>query len=101
MFNLKKNRMRYSAAVAEACAQLREYGRFFEEEKNRKFVLETYGLRAYKPKMFVIIGRRGNLDPIDLRNIQTDYPNLYLRTYDDIIHRMKWRVENVQKGKIV
>lgn len=99
IFNLKKNRMRYSAAVAEACAQLREYGRFFEEERNRKFVLENYGLRAYKPKMFVIIGRRGNVDAMEVRNMETDYSNLYLRTYDDIINRMKWRIKKL-KGKV-
>jgi hypothetical protein len=51
------------AAATEACAQSGEYGRFFEDEKNRRCVLKTYGLRAYKAKMFVIIGRRANLDP--------------------------------------
>jgi DNA-directed RNA polymerase omega subunit len=96
LFTLKKNRMRYSAAVAEACAQLREYGRYFEEEKNRKVFLDKYGLRAYKPKMFVIIGRRSTVDPLDERNVQTDLPNLHLRTYDDIINRMKWRAEKMQ-----
>jgi hypothetical protein len=85
IFNLKKNRMRYSAAVAEAAAQLREYGRYFEEEKNRNHILEKYGLQAYKPKMFVIIGRRSTkVDPLDERNMQTDLPNLHLRTYDDL-----------------
>jgi DNA-directed RNA polymerase omega subunit len=96
LFTLKKNRMRYSAAVAEACAQLREYGRYFEEEKNRKMFLDNYGLRAYKPKMFVIIGRRSTVDPLDERNIQTDLPNLHLRTYDDIINRMKWRAAKIE-----
>ncbi len=100
LFTLKKNRMRYSAAVAEAAAQLREYGRFFEEERNRRQILAHYGLRAYKPKMFVIIGRRSILDPLDERSIQSDYPNLYLRTYDDIINRMKHRAERLMKGPI-
>jgi DNA-directed RNA polymerase omega subunit len=99
IFNLKKNRMRYSAAVAEAAAQLRLYGRYFEEEKNRKDILERYGLRAYKPKMLVIIGRRyTEIDPLDERSMQTDLPNLHLRTYDDIISRMKWRAEKL-KGR--
>lgn len=97
VFNLKKNRMRYSAAVAEAAAQLRLYGRYFEEEKNRNDLFERYRLRAYKPKMFVIIGRRSHaVDAFEERSMQTDLPNLYLRTYDDIINRMKWRAERMK-----
>lgn len=95
VFTLKKNRKRYTAAVHEACAQLREYGRFFEEERNRKAVLEKYGLRAYKPKMFVIIGRRSTIDPLDQRSIQSAEANLHLRTHDDILNRMKWRAEKL------
>ena len=101
IFNLKKNRMRYSAAVAEAAAQLREYGRYFEEENNRKAILERYGLRAYRPKMLVIIGRRSiKVDPLDERSVQTDLPNLHLRTYDDIIARMKWRAEKLRSKHV-
>ena len=59
IFVLQKRRMRFSAAVLEACAQLREYSNFFEEEKYRKIINERYGLLTYRPKMFVIIGRRG------------------------------------------
>jgi hypothetical protein len=98
VFNLKKNRMRYSAAVAEAAAQLRQYARYFEEEKNRRELLERYGLQAYKPKMFVIIGRRSTeVDPLDERSIQTGMTDVYVRTYDDIINRMKWRAEGMLK----
>ncbi|HJX93900.1 MAG TPA: hypothetical protein VJ372_25615 [Pyrinomonadaceae bacterium] len=91
--------MRYSAAVAEAAAQLREYGRYFEEEKNRKQILERYGLSAYKPKMLVIIGRRSSkVDPMEERGMQADLPNLHLRTYDDILARMKWRAAKLGKS---
>jgi len=33
IFNLKARRIRFSAAVMEACAQLREYSMFFDDEK--------------------------------------------------------------------
>ena len=101
VFVLQKRRMRFSAAVFEACAQLREYSAFFDEEKNRKLVRETYGLLAYRPKMIVIIGRRGAVDPIAVRKIEQDLPNLYLRTYDDIIDRMKAKVDAMKNGRIV
>jgi hypothetical protein len=84
-----KNRERYSAAIFEACAQLREYSAYFEQGRNRDLLYQTYGLKAYKPKMIVIIGRRCNIDPILARRIGGDTPQLVLQTYDDIIDRAK------------
>jgi hypothetical protein len=98
IFVLKKRRERFSADVLEACAQLREYAHYFDEERNRRFVKEKYGLAAYKPRMFVIIGRRGSLNPIQLRNIELDTPGLNLRTYDEIATRMKAKVAAMKDG---
>lgn len=99
IFVLQKNRKRFSSAVFEASAQLREYSMFFDEKKNRDKFQERYGLLAYRPKMFVIIGRRCNVNPLDIRKMETDLPNLYLHTYDDIINRMKAKVDVMKKGK--
>lgn len=99
VFVLKKNRPRFSAAVLEACAQLHEYRRFFDEEKNRIAVRDKYGLLAYRPKMFVIIGRRGTVNPIEVRKIEGALPNLTLRTYDDVLQRMKAKIETMKKGQ--
>lgn len=99
VYVLKKNRMRFSAAVMEACAQLREYSRFFDEGQNRKIIQDNYGLIAYKPKMFVVIGRRGNINPIDVRSMESDLPNLYLKTYDDLVFRVKAKIEAMKKGR--
>ena len=98
IFVLKARRQRFSADVFEACAQLREYALYFDEERNRRFVKEKYGLAAYKPRMFVIIGRRGSLSPIQLRNVELDAPGLTLRTYDDIAARMKAKVAAMRNG---
>lgn len=101
VFVLKKNRMHYSAAVTEACAQLRIYAEFFDEEKNRTSFQDSYpGLRAYKPKMFVIIGRQGTIDPLVRRSIESDLPNITLRTYDEVINRAKWKIEAMKEGKL-
>jgi hypothetical protein len=97
VFVLQQRRMRFSSAVMEACAQLREYAAFFDEERNRRVVYEQYGLMAFKPKMFVIIGRRGTINPIDARRIESDLPQFCLRTYDDIVARMKVKVTLMQK----
>lgn len=100
IFVLEKKRMRFSAAVLEACAQLREYSLFFDEENNRRRVQAQYGLLAFKPKMFVIIGRRGDVSPIDVRKIESDIPNIKLRTYDDIITRVKTKVDAMKRGRV-
>jgi hypothetical protein len=99
-FVLQKNRLRFSAAVMEACAQLRTYSVFFDEEKNRASVQAKYGLLAYRPKMFVIIGRRGKMNPIDIRRIADDIPNLHLVTYDQIASRMKTKIERMKRRSL-
>lgn len=93
IFVLKQSRMRYSAAVMEACAQLREYNNYFDEKENRDRIFREYGLLAYKPKMIVIIGRKGEVDPILFRKIESDMPQLVLRTYDDVLKRAKAKLE--------
>lgn len=98
VFTLKKNRDRFSSAVSDACAQLRKYRDFFDEEKNRIAIRDKYSLRMFRPKMFVIIGRRGKIDPIEVRRMESDYPNLHLRTYDDLIDRAKAKAEAMRKG---
>lgn len=98
VFALKKSRMRYSAAVMEVCAQLREYSAFFDQEFHRRAIEEKYGLRAYRPSMFVIIGRRGKVDPFAARRVRDDLPKLTIKTYDEVILRMKARIERMKRG---
>ncbi|HEX2093878.1 MAG TPA: Shedu anti-phage system protein SduA domain-containing protein, partial [Longimicrobiaceae bacterium] len=82
---LKKNRMRFSAAVFEAAAQLREYSRYFDEGSHRQRLQERYGLEAYKPRMFIILGRTGKVNPLDLRSAELDLPGVTLRSFDAIL----------------
>lgn len=93
IFVLKKSRMRFSAAVLEACAQLREYNNYFDDKQNRDLIFREYGLMAYRPKMIVIVGRRGNVDPVIIRKAESDVPHLIVRTYDDILSRAKARLQ--------
>ena len=99
LFVLKKSRMRFSAAVAEACAQLREYSAFFDDSRNRTAVLQKYGLIAYRPRLFLVIGRRPRVDPIDAKRVVSDLPpRVEIRTYDDLLERMKRRVARMERG---
>ncbi len=98
IFTLKPNRDRYSSAVVEGCAQLRAYARFFDESRNRRLIAERYNLQAYKPRMFLIIGRKGSVDPIQRKDISLDLPGVELRTYDDIVARAKTRLSAMARG---
>ena len=95
VYIMKKNRPRFSAAVTDAIAQLREYREFFEDEENRQIVLDKHGLHAFRPRLFVIIGRRGQIAPITRRRIEGDFSNFEIFTYDDIIIRMKEKLKKL------
>lgn len=99
VYVLEERRTRCSAAVLEACAQLRNYSRYFDEQRNRELIYSKYGLRAYKPKMFVIIGRRGKVDPVIAQDAQSDLPGIELRTYDQVLARAKAKVEAMKTGR--
>ena len=98
VFVIKDNRCRFSAAVLEAAAQLRQYSLYFDERRHREIIHQKYGLLAYKPRLFVIIGRRGTVSPIDLRTMELDSPQLQLRTYDDVVTRMKSKLAAMKDG---
>jgi hypothetical protein len=84
----------------EACAQLREYNAYFDEPDHRQAVQSKYGLSLYRPKMFVVIGRKGRVNPLESKRIQSDVPGLNLLTYDDIILRARERARRMTKGGI-
>jgi CspA family cold shock protein len=92
---LKKGRQRFSAAVLEAAAQLREYNAFFDDAANRSTFHKTYGLHAFRPRMIVIIGRRGTIDPLVARRVEDDLPKLHLKTYDDLVDHMRARIQRI------
>jgi cold shock CspA family protein len=98
VFTLKHNRNRFSSAVMDGCAQLRKYAEFFDDPKNRQLVSARYGLDAYKPKMFLIIGRKGTVSSFERRQIEASTPDLTLRTFDDVLERSRSRLAAMKNG---
>jgi len=97
LFTLKKNRLRYSSAVFEGCAQLRTYAEFFDNQRNRDRVLERHGLTAFRPRLFLVLGRRGGLSAVDRRRADSDLGNrIEIKTYDDILDRVRNRLERMR-----
>ena len=81
------NRIRFSAKVSEAIAQLIEYRRYFEDKENRAQFHRKYGLKAYYPSMILVIGRRQSFkDDIERQELKQLLPkDLHIWTYDDLL----------------
>jgi CspA family cold shock protein len=97
MFTIKKNRFRYSSAVFEACAQLRTYAEYFDNPLNRSRVRERHGLDAFRPRLFLLLGRRGGVSPVARRLADADLTDrVVIRSYDDVLDRVKTRLARMR-----
>jgi hypothetical protein len=87
----KKDRLRPSAALSEAVAQVREYQAYFDEPAHRQAVKTAYGVQAYRPRAAVVIGRRPqNRDALQLRRLWMSLPgDVQVVTYDDLMLRIR------------
>jgi len=83
------NRRRFSGAVHEAVAQLRAYRDFFEDKGRREEILRLYKIKAYRPRMTVVIGRMTSMDPIEYRRIVEGQKEVKVMTYDELLARAK------------
>lgn len=84
-----RNRKRFSHAVQSAIAQLRAYRDYFEDRSNRERIFQQRGIKAYRPRLSVVIGRVPTLDPIEYRRIADGARDVEIVTYDDLLARAK------------
>ncbi len=93
LFVRKCNRQRFASAVYEGVAQLREYYRFFNDESNRSAVYKRHGILSYRPKLTLLIGRGlGRDDPIVERDIRSEFSDVAIVTYEELLARVRNRV---------
>jgi hypothetical protein len=81
----KNNRETFSAWIHSYIAQTRVYEEFFEESKNRDWFEEKYGFKVHRPKRYLVVGRRNDFKSGVWRDIQNDYRNIEILTFDDLI----------------
>jgi hypothetical protein len=87
-----KDRLRPSAKLADAIAQVREYHAYFEDPAHRDEFHARYRMRAYRPTAVVVIGRDTGLgsDPLQLRRIWSDQvAPVQVQTYDGLLSRIR------------
>src|SRR5258708_281786 len=87
-----RSRRRFSAAVFEGVAQLRNYRNYFDDPAKCKEFFETYGLTCYKPSLYLVIGRSKDFNSfIERRDCELDFSDVEILTYDDLLNSAEER----------
>ena len=82
-----------SAALTQAVAQLREYAAFFDDRRAAAQVEQKLGIRCYRPKLTVIIGRDpSRFSAEEQRRALTAHPDLRVVTYDNLLRAARTRL---------
>lgn len=79
------NRETFSAWLHSYVAQTRVYSIYFDDPNNRSWFENKYGFKVYKPRRWLVVGRRGDFSSDIWREIMADYQGLEIMTYDDLI----------------
>ncbi|MEP2601965.1 MAG: Shedu anti-phage system protein SduA domain-containing protein [Paraglaciecola sp.] len=84
-------------ALAKSISQLKEYGDWFNDSRNRDAFRKKYGLDGFKPNLTLIIGRSSGFKNEMLRQkiLQSSGVNIF--TYDDLLKMSKVRANKIYK----
>ena len=81
----KNNREHFNSELNTYIAQTRVYATYFDDPNNRKWFKSRYGFKVYKPKRYLVIGRRNDFESDEWIEIKADYNNIEIITYDDLV----------------
>lgn len=81
----RNNREHFSSELNTYIAQTRVYANYFDDSNNRKWFEKKYGFKVYKPRRYLVIGRRNDFGMDEWIEIRADYNNLEIVTYDDLV----------------
>lgn len=79
------NRETFGAWLNSYISQTRVYSSYFDDPNNRKWFEEKYGFKVHKPRRYLVVGRRHDFDSDVWREIMSDYKDLEILTFDDLI----------------
>jgi hypothetical protein len=80
-----ENRTSFSAELSNYVAQTRVYQEYFDDPNNRAWLEEKYEVKAYKPIRYLIAGERSGMRSDDWRKIASDFRDLRLLNYNDLV----------------
>ncbi len=79
------NRETLSAEIHSYIAQTRTYKEYFQESAHRLLVQRKYGIKVQSPKRVVVMGRRWQFTSAVWRSVLSEFPDLTVLTYDDLV----------------
>lgn len=79
------NRQTLSAEIQSYIAQARTYKEYFQETVHQESVLQKYGIKVQNPKRVLVMGRRWEFTTSEWRNVLSEFPDLTVLSYDDLI----------------
>jgi hypothetical protein len=80
-----ENRKTFSAEVSSYASQARVYRDYFDNPMHRTHVLNVHGLQVDHPRRTLIMGRRWEFSDPEWRSIKSEFPDLTILTFDDLI----------------
>ncbi len=81
----RENRETLSAEINSYISQTRKYKEYFNDPNNRTWVEEKYGFKVFKPRRILILGRRWNFDNDEWKEIISEYNDIEIMNYDELI----------------
>lgn len=80
-----QNRESFSSWLNSYISQTRVYATYFDDPNNRSWFEKKYGFKVHKPKRWLVVGRRSDFASDVWREIMSDYRDLEIITFDDLI----------------
>ena len=81
----RDNRESFSSQINSYVSQTRTYRNYFDDPNNRVWFEEKYKFKVYRPRRILIVGRRWQFDTETWKEIVSDYHDLEILTYDDLV----------------
>jgi len=81
----KSNRETFSAELNSYISQTRVYRTYFDDPNNRQWFKSKYNFEVYNPKRTLVIGRRWDFKNDEWREIISEFRDLDIMTYDDLV----------------
>lgn len=81
----KDNRETFGFWLNSYISQARVYSTYFDDPNNRKWFEDKYGFKVFKPRKWIVVGRRHDFESDVWREIMSDYRVLEILTFDDLI----------------
>jgi len=87
----------FSHHVTKVVAQLKDYGEYFADPRNKEIIRKRFGGVTLAPKLVALIGRLPNEDARDrYTTLRTRLTDVSITTYDEILEFRRARVQQIE-----